>query len=115
MSNIVLEEIFYPGETGFSLSIKTGIDMTNLEEGEVKGIIKRPNGSIAHRTIGVSKISDLLTGTVLFDILSTDFTDPGIYSVQIFAKDLDGTLIRPSHIIKFMVESNLVDASKVFV
>ncbi len=115
MAHILLEEIFYPGEAGFSFAIKTGIDMSNLLDGEIKGVIGRPNGSVVPRTIPLAKVSDLVTGTVYFDIETTDFTEPGEYTVQIFTKDADGTLIRPSHLIRFAVEKSIVDAASIFV
>ncbi len=115
MSRILLEEIFYPGEAGFSFAINTGIDMSNLLDGEVKGVIGRPNGSVVYRTIPMAKVSDLITGTVFFDIEATDFTEPGEYTMQIFAKDADGPLIRPSHLIRFEVQANIADANDVFV
>jgi len=115
MAHIILEEEFYPGEGGFAFSIKTGIDLTGLLEGEIKGVIKRPNSSVVYRTIPLAKIADVATGTVYFDILSSDFTVPGEYKMQIFAKDADGTLTRPSHVVSFTVASNLVSATTVFV
>jgi len=115
MAHILLEEVFYPGEAGFSFSIKTGIDMSNLEEGEVKGVIGRPNGSIVSRTIPLAKVLDAVTGHVYFDIESTDFTEPGEYMVQVFTNDANGTLIRPSHVVRFKVEKSIVDAVKIFV
>lgn len=115
MSVILLEETFYPGEAGFSFAIKTGIDMSNLIDGEVKGVIGRPNGSVVHRTIPMAKVTDLVTGTVFFDIETTDFTEPGIYSMQIFTKDADGGLTRPSHLVRFEVQSSIIDAAKIFV
>ena len=115
MAYILLEEQFYPGESGFSFDIKTGIDMTNLLDGEIKGVVGRPNGSTVPRTIPLAKISDLVTGQVYFDIESTDFTETGIYSVQIFTKDADGSLFRPSHLIRFEVVRAVIDASTIFV
>lgn len=115
MSHILLEEVFYPGEAGFSFAIKTGIDMSNLLDGEIKGVIGRPNGSVVSRVIPIAKISDAPTGTLYFDIETTDFTEPGEYSMQIFTKDADGSLIRPSHLIKFEVEKSVVDAATIFV
>ena len=115
MSHILLEEVFYPGEAGFSFSIKTGIDMSNLLDGEIKGVIGRPNGSVVYRTIPIAKVSDAPTGTVYFDIETTDFTEPGEYTLQIYTKDADGTLARPSHLVRFEVEKGIVDAAKIFV
>jgi len=115
MSHILLEEVFYPGEAGFSFAIKTGIDMSNLLEDEIKGVIGRPNGSVVSRTIPLAKVSDAATGTVYFDIEPTDFTKPGEYTMQIFTKDADGDLIRPSHLIRFEVEKSIIDASSIFV
>lgn len=115
MSHILLEEVFYPGEAGFSFAIKTGIDMSNLLADEIKGVIGRPNGSVVTRTIPIAKVADATTGTVYFDIEATDFTEPGEYTMQIFTKDADGTLIRPSHLIRFEVEKGIVDASSIFV
>ncbi len=115
MATIVLEEAFYPGEAGFSFSIKTGIDMSNLLDGEVKGVIRRPNKSLVSRTIPIAQISDKPTGTVFFEIVATDFTMPGTYTMQIQVKDADTSLTRPSHPISFEVEANLADAADVFV
>ena len=115
MPRVTLEETFYPGEAGFSFAIKTGIDMTNLIDGEVKGVIGRPNGSVVHRTIPMAKVFDLVTGSVYFDIEDTDFTEVGQYIMQIATKDADGVLSRPSHPVCFEVEDNVLDASKVFV
>lgn len=111
----VLEEVFYVGEGGFAFSIKTGIDMTNLSDGEIKGVIKRPNGSTVYRSILTAKITDVATGTLDFDIVETDFVEPGTHSVQIFTKDADAVLARPSHIFSFEVIENLVkDVDKLF-
>ncbi len=115
MARILLEETFYPGEAGFSFTIKTGIDMSNLLDGEIKGVIGRPNGSTVNRSIPLAKVSDAATGTVYFDIESTDFTEPGYYTMQIYVKDADGGLARPSHLIRFEVQSGIVDAAKIFV
>ena len=112
----VLEEVFYVGEGGFAFSIKTGIDMTNLADGEIKGVIKRPNSSVVSRTILIAKVTDLVNGVVDFDIEEADFVEPGIHSVQIFTKDSDATLARPSHIFSFEVIGNLVkDVPNLFV
>ena len=115
MGTVVLEEVFYPGEAGFSFSIKTGIDMSNLLVDEIKGVIRRPNKSLVSRTIPLNKISDAATGTVFFDIEPTDFTVPGTYTMQIQTKDADTTLTRPSHPIQFEVQPNIADAADVFV
>ncbi|MCK5643219.1 MAG: hypothetical protein KAJ19_20590 [Gammaproteobacteria bacterium] len=115
MANILLEEVFYPGEAGFSFSIKTGIDMSNLLDGEIKGVVGRPNGSVVARTIPLAKVFDAATGSVYFDIEVTDFTEPGEYTMQIFTKDADGTLVRPSHLIRFEVQKSIVDAATIFV
>lgn len=116
MATILLEETFYPGEAGFSFSIKTGIDMSNLLDGEIKGVIGRPNGSVVYRTIPVAKVADAVTGTVYFDIEATDFTEPGYYTVQIYTKDADADLARPSHLVRFEVQKGIVvDADKMFV
>ncbi len=115
MAHIVLEEVFYPGEAGFAFKIKTGLDMTNLLEGEIKGVVGRPNGSVVRRTIPLAKIDDLVTGTVFFDIIAEDFTEPGEYKMQIFTNDASGTLQRPSHLITFEVQETVMDAAGVFV
>lgn len=112
----VLEELFYVGEGGFAFSIKTGIDMSNLVDTEVVGVIKRPNGSIVKRVIPIAKVTDAVTGTVDFEIIDTDFAKPGSHSIQIFAKDADAVLARPSHVFSFEVGENLVkDVAKLFV
>lgn len=111
----VLEEVFYTNEGGFAFSIKTGIDMSSLVDGEIKGVIKRPNGSVVDRTIPVSKVTDAVTGTVDFDILDSDFAEEGVHSIQVFTKDADAALARPSHIFSFEVQNNLVkDAAALF-
>lgn len=115
MATVLLEETFYPGEAGFSFQIKTGINMTGLLNGEIKGVIRRPNGSAVIRTIPTSKIADLITGTVFFDIEVTDFNEVGTYKMQIQTRDADAPLTRPSHPIQFEVEPNLADAADVFV
>lgn len=104
----VLEEKFYVGEGGFAFSIRTGIDMTNLADGEIKGVIQRPNGSLVDRVIPIAKVTDVTTGTVDFDVLDTDFSMPGYYKVQVYTKDADAALARPSHIFSFEVVDNLV-------
>ncbi len=114
-NNVLLEETFYLGESGFSFSIKTGIDMSNLIDGEIKGVIKRENGSIVSRTIPLNKISDALTGHVFFDIEESDFTEKGSYVIQIMTRDSDAGITRPSHLVKFEVESGIADADKIFV
>jgi len=113
--SILLEETFYPGEAGFSFEIRTGVDMSNLIDGEIKGVIGRPNGSTVNRVIPMAKVNDLVTGTVYFDIESTDFTESGNYTMQIYVKDADGGLARPSHLIRFEVQDGIVDAAKIFV
>ena len=111
-----LEEEYYVGEGGFAFVVKTGIDMSSLQDGEIMGVIKRPNDSIVKRSIPTVKISDTATGTVSFDIVATDFTMPGTYSVQIFVKDADTSVARPSHPFTFTVNGALVkDADALFV
>lgn len=113
--NRILEEDYYVGEYGFFFTIKTGIDMTNLLDGEVKGVIKRPNGSIVRRNILSANLTDRPTGTVQFEIVDGDFNQEGVFTIQIFAKDADTTLARPSHSFSFnVVESVAKDVNAVF-
>lgn len=114
--NRLLEEEYYIGESGFAFTIKTGINLAGLVDGEIKGVIKRPNGSIVARTIEISDISDVATGTVLFDVEPEDFTTAGTYKIQVFVKDADAALARPSHVFSFNVVPGLVsDADSLFV
>ena len=111
-----LEEEYYVDESGFAFIVKTGLDLSNLVDGEIKGVIKRPNGSIVSRDIPVVKITDQTTGTLSFDIEAGDFTLPGTYYIQVFAKDADTTLARPSHAFSFTVKEPLVkDVDGLFV
>ena len=111
-----LEEEYYVDESGFSFIIKTGLDLSSLADGEIKGVIRRPNGSIVSRTIPIASITDQNTGSVAFDIIPGDFSEAGTYFIQVFAKDADADLARPSHAFSFSVVSALVkDADALFV
>lgn len=111
-----LEEEYYVDERGFSFIVKTGLDLSNLVDGEIIGVLKRPNASVVSRIIPVAKITDQATGSVSFEIEDGDFTMEGIYYIQVFAKDADTTLARPSHAFSFSVKRSLVkDADSLFV
>ena len=111
-----LEEEYYVDESGFAFIIKTGLDLSSLTDGEIKGVIRRPNGSIVSRTIPIVNITDQATGSVSFDIEPGDFSEVGTYYIQVFAKDADAELARPSHAFSFSVIAALVkDADSLFV
>jgi hypothetical protein len=100
----VLEEKFYVAEYGFSFVVKTGIDLTNMVEGDLKGVLQRADGSVALKNIPLANISEVATGTVLFPVSDTDFTVPGRYVAQVFVKDTSLGVARPSHPFGFDVE-----------
>jgi hypothetical protein len=111
-----LEEEYYVDESGFAFIVKTGLDLSNLVDGEIMGVLKRPNDSVVSRSIPTARITDLNTGSVSFDIEANDFTMEGVYYIQVFVRDADTGLSRPSHAFSFNVRQSLVkDADSLFV
>lgn len=105
---IKLEERFYLDERGFKFVVRTGLDMSVLLDGEIKSILKRPNGTIVKRTIPLTDIQSATTGTVLMSILEGDLNQKGEYQAQIFIKDASLNRARPSHIFTFVVGDPVV-------
>lgn len=104
-----LEEQFYTNEQGFDFQVKTGLDLTDLQDGEIVGVVLRPNGSTVTRTINIARIVGAATdGVILFPIQSGDLTQPGNYRAQIFIRDADLGRARPSHPWEFKVVNGLV-------
>lgn len=105
---MLLEEKFYVSEYGFNFIVKTGINTTGTAEGDLKAVIKRPDQSVAVKTIPLANISDAGTGTVLFPIAATDLTIPGRYEAQVFIR-IVGSKVRPSHTFEFDVHPPIGD------
>jgi hypothetical protein len=106
-SIVPLEESFYVGEHGFSFRVKTDIDLTGVVEGEIKGVIVRPNRSQISKNISIGNITDAATGTLMFPVVDNDLNAEGQYTAQIYVKDSDLNISRPSHIFTFSVFEGL--------
>lgn len=104
---VPLEESFYVDEKGFSFKVKTDLDMSSIIEGEIKGVIVRPNGSQVAKNISIGNIADAATGTVYFPVVDGDLNSEGQYRAQVYVKDTDLDLARPSHIFTFWVFEGL--------
>lgn len=104
---VMLEDQYYVGEYGFFFTIKTGIDLTAVVEGEIRGVLRRPNGSTIHRNIPRVNVTDQAVGKLLFQVESGDFTSVGDYHCQVFVRDVDVGIVRPSHVFGFQVVEGL--------
>lgn len=102
---MLLEETFYITEYGFNFTVKTGLDLTNFVTGDIKAVIRRPDKSVSVKSISISNILDLTTGTVLFPVGDKDLTIEGRYQAQVFARHAALAVGRPSHVFEFDVAS----------
>jgi hypothetical protein len=111
---ITLEETFYVGEHGFYFTVQTGLDMTGVTAGDIRSVLRRPNGSSVRRSVLVADVIDVATGTVLIPIGAGDLVAPGKYQMQVWVRDQALNLGRPSHPFSFEVETGLATPTGAF-
>lgn len=94
----------YTGAYGFDIVIDTNIDLTTADIIKLK--IKSPAGVTSSRDLTNLNVSDGLEGEVTYTVLSSDFTSPGLYKVQV-NDESGGTKKIISDIIKVRVRPSL--------
>jgi hypothetical protein len=106
---MVLEEKFYVSEFGFNFEVQTGLNLVNFIEGDFRAVLRRPDGSVSAKNIPLANVLDTAKGTVLFPISGSDLKIPGRYAAQVFVRDQNLGVARPSHVFQFDVELPLGD------
>lgn len=111
---VTLEEKFYVGESGFYFTVQTGLSMAGANAGDIRSVLKRPNGSIVRRTIPLTDILNGDTGETIMLVGSGDLNAPGIYRAQIWVRDTSLNRMRPSHEFRFEVLDTISNGSGIF-
>lgn len=97
--NASVDAIYYVGEAGRAISLKTGFDWTGATTKEVK--VKKPSGTTVTFSGTDVVVDDAVTGQIHVLTTGTTLSEEGIYMIQ--AKFSDGTVTRFSQI--FLLEA----------
>ena len=114
MAAAKISEKFYQDEYGFYVVATTNLNLENLSDGDVRLLMKKPDGTVVKRSVPIADWLDLVTGELRLLFQSGDLDQLGSYEFQIVVRDTLASALRPSHLAKLSVVAPLDDLTEAF-
>lgn len=114
MAAAKISEKFYQDEYGFYVVATTNLNLTNLAAGDVRMLLRKPDGTVVKRDIPQVDWLDDATGELRLLFQNGDLNQLGSYEFQIVVRDTVASALRPSHLAKLSVVAPLDDLTEAF-
>lgn len=92
-----VDNVFYIGEHGFYINMKTGIDMTAIPDADVRAVWMRPDTTVINSAVPVGDRVSVVTGDINITVPQGLLTAAGTYILQVVVR-ITGGVIASRHI-----------------